>query len=173
MQTIAERTGCQSAPSLNLEEGDSEKIYIIPPRRVRYLSEIAETIRTYDRWTDEQATIANRLQHLSGAAEELRGAGFQPAELGNLHDQLSLQLDKAPTHSGNVGEKVARYKVDEFVYQVRGRDIRVPTKFENAPRNRIARVAAARATAWGDILKWNLRKTYPANFPHTAGVFSV
>ncbi|MCO5197357.1 MAG: methylmalonyl-CoA mutase family protein [Anaerolineae bacterium] len=172
MQTIAERTGANLRTSLNLEEGDSEKIYIIPPRRVRYLSEIAETIRTYDRWTDEQATIANRLQHLSGAAEELRSAGFQPAELDNLHDQLSLQLDKANQLILETwAEKVARYKVDEFVYQVRGRDIRVPTKFETLSRNRIARVAMPRYTAWGDILKWSLQENVPGEFPYTAGVF--
>ncbi len=109
---------------------------------------------------------------MSGAAEELRSAGFQPAELDNLHDQLSLQLDKANQLILETwAEKVARYKVDEFVYQVRGRDIRVPTKFETLSRNRIARVAMPRYTAWGDILKWSLQENVPGEFPYTAGVF--
>ncbi|PIZ06280.1 MAG: methylmalonyl-CoA mutase, partial [Flavobacteriales bacterium CG_4_10_14_0_8_um_filter_32_5] len=39
----------------------SEKIFIIPPSRNRYLSEIAENNRAYDKWVDEQVEIANKL----------------------------------------------------------------------------------------------------------------
>src|SRR5678816_3514192 len=39
----------------------SEKVYIIPPNRTRYLSEISETCRNYDKWVDEQSALAQRL----------------------------------------------------------------------------------------------------------------
>jgi methylmalonyl-CoA mutase len=172
IQTIADRTGAKLQSSLELEEGESEKIYIIPPRRVRYLSEIAETIRSYDAWADEQAVIANRLQHLSSASAELRNAGLQPEALDDLHDQLSLQLDKANQLILETwAEKKERYSAETFTYQVRGRDITVPTKVETLSRSRISRVALPRYTAWGDILKWSLQENVPGEFPYTAGVF--
>ena len=40
---------------------------IIPPKRVRYLAEIAETIKEYNTWADEQAAIATKLYQLDGA----------------------------------------------------------------------------------------------------------
>ncbi|MGB0864163.1 MAG: cobalamin-dependent protein, partial [Saprospiraceae bacterium] len=42
----------------NLEEGQSEKQYIIPPSRVRYLSEITETIKRYDEEVEAQSEVA-------------------------------------------------------------------------------------------------------------------
>jgi methylmalonyl-CoA mutase len=44
-----------------LEEGESKKQYIIPPARVRYLSEITETIHRYDKEAEEQSEIARNL----------------------------------------------------------------------------------------------------------------
>ncbi|WP_462255481.1 cobalamin-dependent protein [Ferruginibacter sp.] len=39
---------------------------IIPPKRVRYLAEIAETINEYNNWVKEQAAIATKLYQLDG-----------------------------------------------------------------------------------------------------------
>ena len=42
----------------------SEKIFVIPPNRVRYLSEISENNRAYDKWAIEQKNIAQNLYSL-------------------------------------------------------------------------------------------------------------
>ena len=42
---------------------------IIPPARQRYLSEIAESIETYDTWATEQSAIATKLYQLRGAIQ--------------------------------------------------------------------------------------------------------
>ena len=39
----------------------SEKIYVIPPARTRYLSEIAENNRSYDERADQQVAVAQQL----------------------------------------------------------------------------------------------------------------
>jgi len=44
-----------------LEDNLSEKQFIIPPNRTRYLSEITESNRQYNIWTKQQAEIAQRL----------------------------------------------------------------------------------------------------------------
>ena len=50
-------------PTIPSEES-SEKLFVIPPKRTRYLSEIAEQIRAYNEWTEEQAATAGQLQSL-------------------------------------------------------------------------------------------------------------
>jgi methylmalonyl-CoA mutase len=49
----------------------SEKIYIIPPDRTRYLAEIAEENKRYDAFADKQAELARRMWRIKGAIEEL------------------------------------------------------------------------------------------------------
>jgi methylmalonyl-CoA mutase len=42
---------------------------IIPPSRVRYLSEISDAVRNYNKWTEEQSEIASDLYKLDGVIE--------------------------------------------------------------------------------------------------------
>ncbi len=49
----------------------SSKPSIIPPKRVRYLSEIADVIRNYDAWVKEQTTIASKMYQIKGTIDLL------------------------------------------------------------------------------------------------------
>ncbi len=49
------------------EKNTATKSQIIPPARVRYLAEIAETIERYDEWAEEQSDIATKMYQLNGA----------------------------------------------------------------------------------------------------------
>jgi isobutyryl-CoA mutase len=53
----------------------SEKIYIIPPDRTRYLAEIVEDNERYDAMVERQADLARRLWRVRGAIDELRSEG--------------------------------------------------------------------------------------------------
>src|ERR1035437_5894717 len=61
MEKISEKTGIKFQSKLDTSDEMSEKIFIIPPARVRYLSEISENNRGYDAWVNEQSDIANKL----------------------------------------------------------------------------------------------------------------
>ncbi len=73
---------------------------IIPPRRVRYLGEISETIRNYNKWASEQAAIASRMYGLHIAIEELNNSNYSanapslPPSTGNSNLSLSAELKK-------------------------------------------------------------------------------
>lgn len=69
---LVEKTQVGWQSSYNAEPGMSEKIYIIPPERTRYLAEIAEESKRYDRLVDEQADIARKLYRIRGAVDVLR-----------------------------------------------------------------------------------------------------
>ncbi|MGB1253661.1 MAG: methylmalonyl-CoA mutase family protein, partial [Candidatus Promineifilaceae bacterium] len=169
INTLCAKTGVALQTSFDSGTG-ATKQDIIPPRRVRYLAEIAETIRNYDAWADKQAEIANQLYALKKASQLVSGSVGRNLEevaetIGDGLDRPNKKiLDAWP-------EKVARYGADEYVYQVRGRDIKVPTFTTTMSHNRVARVSLPKYSAWGDILKWSLQENVPGEFPFTAGVF--
>ncbi|MCA9948195.1 MAG: methylmalonyl-CoA mutase family protein [Anaerolineales bacterium] len=177
MQQIDAKTEADLSPDLALPEGQGEKVHIIPPKRVRYLAEIAETIRGYDAWVVTQAEIANKLYGIQQTIDILQETDLEDKdrlikEMQALYAQNSLRFDKQnQLLLDNWPILKARYQADEFVYQVRGRDIRVATTTKTLSHNQVRRVSLPNYSAWGDVLKWQLQENVPGAFPFTAGVF--
>ena len=74
MKKISEKTGdvFPLQESAKDEYSNNSTTQVIPPKRVRYLSEIAETIKEYDEWVDKQSTIATQLYQLDGVIKMSR-----------------------------------------------------------------------------------------------------
>ena len=178
MVEIVDKTGADLDSSFVASREMSEKIYIIPPNRTRYLSEISENNRSYDAWVDRQVELARKLFGLKQAIDllEQQKAGKERDaaldQLRSAYAELEMDLDgHAKRLLDGWEEKKARYAADEYVYQVRGRDIRVPTFTKSLSHTRIPRVALPRFQDWGEILRWSLQENVPGEFPYTAGVF--
>jgi isobutyryl-CoA mutase len=165
----------------------SGKIYIIPPARTRYLAEIAETIRNYNRWTENQADVAQKLYSFNQTIDAIRHTPETPAkeddpcpgnrtgtmlELHLLYEQTQRKLtpENKDILDGWPG-KVDSYQAGEYVYKVRGKDIHVETYTESLSHLKIPKIALPKYKAWGDILRWTLRENVPGEFPYAAGVF--
>lgn len=151
----------------------SQKINIIPPSRVRYLSEITDTIRKYDEETEQQSELARKLFALKTTQETL---GDTSEELNSLMEEKAKDLEQdlnKETHQilETWEGKKAAYKADEFVYKVRNREIRVPTFTTTLSHNKIPRVVLPPFKDWGEIVKWSRQENVPGEFPYTAGVF--
>ncbi|MGH8454389.1 MAG: methylmalonyl-CoA mutase family protein, partial [Nevskiales bacterium] len=166
---IAEKCGAPLKSTFDHGIGDSEKIFIIPSERTRYLAEIVDTVRGYNRWTEEQSRIAQQLQAVT---ETRRLVKSKADDLSVIENKLEAQLDASNRKAlQNWDAKRANYEGNEYVYQVRGKDIRVPTKSESLSHLKVPRVALPHYQGWGDILKWTLQENVPGEFPYTAGVF--
>jgi methylmalonyl-CoA mutase len=141
---------------------------IVPPARVRYLAEIAETVRGYHAETLAQAEIARRRQQLTAVQAMLDGdprlAELAARADGELSDESRALLDAWPA----VKE---RYTSDELVVKIRDREIHTPLWRETLSGNRIPRVALPRYTDHGDLLRFLRAENLPGAFPFTAGVF--
>lgn len=72
MHTIVEKTGANLVSGFHASHEMSEKIYVIPPTRTRYLSEISENNRRYDQWATKQSEIATKMYQLDGTIELLK-----------------------------------------------------------------------------------------------------
>ncbi len=153
----------------------SEKIYIIPPARVRYLSEISENNRKYDHWVLKQVALARKLFGLKTTIDTLKSGDTQKELIDTLQQRFDdLYKDLAGECQRILEgweEKKSRYTADEYVYQVRGKDIRVQTHTLSLSHTRIPRVSLPKYHDWGEILHWCLQENVPGEFPYTAGVF--
>jgi methylmalonyl-CoA mutase len=158
-------------------EGMSEKIYIIPPGRVRYLAEISENNRQYDEWASKQVSIARELFVLKSSVEVLRKSGLPENDatieiLNKAFEEAEVELDGHCRRTLELWEdKRKRYTGEEFVYKVRGKDIRVQTKWKSLAGTQIPKVILPGFKDWGEILRWSLQENVPGEFPYTAGVF--
>ncbi len=175
MDGLSEKTGAPLRSSFEPALGESEKVHIIPPRRVRYLSEIAETNRAYDSWVEEQVDLARRLFALTLSLRELSahtGEENLDQQLVQIIEAVREKLDPANQKRIEAWPDLKRaYQNEEFAYKVRGREIRVPTHVESLSHLRVPRVVLPRFEDWGEILRWSLQENVPGAFPYTAGVF--
>jgi len=170
LQQINEKAKVKLKSQFENEKDLSEKIFIIPPKRVRYLSEIAENNRNYDKWVKEQAQLATQLYQIKGVENLFDGM------LNESILQKKQETEQAITFENkailkNWENKKTAYKADEYVYQVRGKDIKVSTHTVSLSHSKIPKICLPNFKDWGDVLTWNLQENVPGEFPYTAGVF--
>ncbi|MEI6455794.1 MAG: methylmalonyl-CoA mutase family protein, partial [bacterium] len=184
---IEEKTPARFTSHFQAHYERSEKIYIIPPSRTRYLAEIAETIRDYNLWTDKQSSVAEKLYGIAQTIEAIREMpekiaekkGSGPCnrtglllELDLAYDEIRKQLDPGNYEIlRNWDQKVRQYKDEYYSYNVRNKEIKIKTHTESLSRLQIPKISLPKFQAWGEILKWNLRENVPGEFPYAAGVF--
>ncbi|MFT4566144.1 MAG: methylmalonyl-CoA mutase [Saprospiraceae bacterium] len=162
---------------LNVDIGDQyptalgEKQYIIPPARVRYLSEISDTNRNYDLAVEEKSTVASNLYALDLSATIVKDESLR-AKLEKEKDILLKDLDR---ESQDVIEDwnstIASYQAEYFTYKVRNREIKIENYSQSLSNNKIPKVCLPKYSDWGDILRWTMQENVPGKFPFTAGVF--
>jgi len=171
IDTINEKTKANFESTLKLRTGDSEKIYIIPPKRVRYLSEIVEGNQRFGNHVEQQAQIASQLYALDKVIKEVKLSNGT-ADLQEQYDQLWKHLDADNIDILQHWEaKKASYKEKIFKFQVRNKTIEIPTHTKSLSQQYIPKVALPKYHDWGDILRWSLQENVPGEFPYTAGVY--
>jgi len=171
MNVITEKTGSDLKSNYHVTEEMSEKIYIIPPHRTRYLSEIAENNRSYDKWIEEQSNLAQQLYSLYETIQLLEKSTIV-SELKNKYAELERNFDgNNKKLLEDFPAKIEDYKKDYYEFKVREKVLKIKTFEESLSRNKIPKVVFPKYKAWGDLLKWILQENVPGEFPFTAGVF--
>jgi methylmalonyl-CoA mutase len=201
MESLQKKTEAPLASNLEITSAMSEKRWIIPPDRSRYLAEIAETCEASDNIVRAQAAIARRLYQLRGTIELLReNAGkthldiVEPqgpsdtvqvtqrveepssilGQLETLYQELESRLD--PQNKKLLDEWPAtkrRYAAAKYQFQVRDKIIELDLVSESLSHLKIPKVSLPSYQDWGDLLTWLLREAPPGQFPFTAGVFPL
>ncbi len=174
LEIIKEKTGVEFDSKSKNEEGNHDKIFIIPPDRVRYLSEISETVRKYNQWAENQSNIAEKLHNLAGSMEMLseKGKEEDSNSLKEIYDELVRNLDPNNLHIlEQWDEKKKKYEDEYFTFKIRDKELKIATTTESLAHTKIPKVSLPAYKSWGDILKWILKENVPGEFPFAAGVF--
>ncbi len=181
LETITAKTGqaFESTLPKPVSKTSSSKTIIIPPERTRYLAEIAESVRTYHQETAEQAEALRTVWHMEATLEQLtKGAGSQKdSPLERLRSAIVNAREAIAPETGKLLESWqeinSTYSQDELVYNVRGREIRVPLYTESLCRQKIPKIALPAFEDPGEIYRWLRAENVAGNFPYTAGVFPL
>ncbi|WP_369049268.1 methylmalonyl-CoA mutase family protein [Tenacibaculum sp. UWU-22] len=197
MGKLVEKTGAHLQSNFEVTKEMSEKIFVIPPNRTRYLSEISENNRTYDKKVNEQVKVAQKLYGvyqtiLSIISKEttqsfLTKNGIdQDKILQQVENNeqpfvklLFAQFDKIKLNLDPYNweiiltwqEKVKKYKNPTYSFKVRDKEIKIETYTESLSHTKIPKVALPKYQAWGDLLRWNLQENVPGEFPYTSGLY--
>ncbi|MEI5909056.1 fused isobutyryl-CoA mutase/GTPase IcmF [Bacillus spongiae] len=148
---------------------------IIPPDRRYYLREIADTVKGYHRQSDEQVNYARQLFQIEGTEKLLEGKGEGLEILSSLAALKKEIEGKLTAQSKKILQSwedlVHRYKQNQYVTKVRGKEIITELKTKSLSGLEIPKVSLPQYKDYGEILKWVYRENAPGIFPFTAGVF--
>lgn len=200
MDKLVEKADSDLKSTFHISDEMSEKIFVIPPSRTRYLSEIAENNRAYDKTANTQVEVAQKLygiykticsvMDVTSSAVEMSLIGKQGLDQDEIlkqvqddnkdfiklliaeFDRVKLNLDP---YNWEVitgwDEKVNKYKNPIYTFKVRDKEIKIETHSESLSHLQIPRVALPKYQAWGDLLRWTLQENVPGEFPYTSGLY--
>jgi isobutyryl-CoA mutase len=160
------------------EKMSSSKTIVIPSQRLRYLSEIAATIRDYHQETTKQARAVRHHLYVQETvrllAEERETAPATLELLQNKASRLSETISAETAALLRTWDKnKTDYSGDQLVYKVRDREICVPLTTTSLSHSKIRKVSLPTFSDPGDIYTWLRRENLPGFFPYTGGVFPM
>ncbi len=155
----------------------TQQVPIVPGARMRYLADIADTVRGYKKRAVEQARLARQIQQLRATAAMLQ------TDKPERHRAVEAVDDLAKTRESNLDPHAGKllamwpemqkaYAGDEYVVKIRGKEIRTTLTHTTLSGSKIRKVALPQYEDHGEILKWLLLDNVPGSFPYTAGTFA-
>jgi methylmalonyl-CoA mutase len=177
----------------------SRRSAIIPPERVRYLAEIAETCEAADGFVRTQSALARRMYQLQGTIDAIRanvgrtrlevvepdarstvqvtqrveGEPAFLAELVAMVDDLESELDPDCRASccASWPAMKRRYAAEKYQFQVRDKVIEQDLTTTTLSGLKVPKVALPAYEDWGDVLTWLLRENAAGDLPlHRGGL---
>ena len=185
---VAERCGLDPAdwapPSL---PASTDHGALIPPRRVRYLAEIAEDGRRANDEAEQAASAAGlawacwralegldplRPDALEAYPDEALAADEALAPLRQRYNEALAAVGTANLAQLRAWpERRAAVASDQYSYRVRDRELRGENYTESLSRLPLPKIAPPQHDDWGAILRFLLRENLPGAYPYTGGVY--
>ena len=144
---------------------------LIPPNRIRYLSEISDVIRDYNLNVVSQAELAGSLFALKQSVEIINQKDVQKeikkkiVEFSNKLSKDNLRIIKTYFST------IQKYQNKTFIYTVRDKKIEVNNFSTSLSGLNIPVVSPPKITSWKDVLIWLKQENFPGSFPYTAGIY--
>ncbi|WP_374361914.1 methylmalonyl-CoA mutase family protein, partial [Cloacibacterium sp.] len=154
------------------EQNVSEDAMIIPPKRVRYLSEIVDNNKNYDKQVEEQALVAKKMYLIDGAKALITDDEHTTDKLEKVFLKAKKELSEENIlFLQGWHHFKEEMQQDTFSYLVRGKEIKVETKYESLSHLKIPKISLPKFQDWGDLVRWKGQENVPGAFPYTAGIY--
>jgi len=145
---------------------------LLGSQRVNYLTEIADTVKSYYRVCDEQARLAAQCYALQQSIGQ-----FDPGEQAvtalkqkfsekwkDLSQETQLFLE-------GWEERVQGYSRESISYKVQNEELTIDLYTRTLSSLNIPKVALPKYRSWEELVRFSYRENLPGSFPFTAGVF--
>ena len=150
---------------------------IVPAARVRYLAEIADTVRAYKKHALAQARLAREVQQLRETSRML--VDDKPDKTRAVEAVTDLAEKREARMDPRAKKLLAMWPVmqrayagDEYVVKIRDTEIRTRLITRSLSGTPIRKVALPAFEDHGEILKWLMLDNVPGSFPYSAGSFA-
>lgn len=150
-----------------VEQEITDEVTIIPPKRVRYLSEIVENNKQYDEFVKKQAELARKMYHIEGVKSIIKN---ETLEEEYQKSEKQLQQENIDFLK-NWSDTKKAFHAEFYSYFVRGKEIKVETSTESLSHLKIPKIALPKYNDWGDLIEWKGQENLPGSFPYTAGIY--
>ena len=178
MKIMVEKTGANLNSTFEISREMSEKVFVIPPKRNRYLSEIADANRQYNQWAEEQKQVAEELYAINKTMQSslnyraTKKSDDLVSQLEGMYSEKELNLDPKNKLLIDQWQQIKDdYESEEYTFKVRNKELNIKTTTQSLSGTNIPKVALPKYASWGDILHWQLQENLPGHFPYTAGIF--
>jgi methylmalonyl-CoA mutase len=172
LNALGLKTAVGKLPKVSVKQSSRGRA-IVPAERVRYLADIADSVRGYHRHTAEQATIARERQSLRTAKALFEGCGKEAKDFEELITWKDGQLDPRAKKLLEMWPDMQRaYSGDEYVVRIRDKEVRTGLVSESLSGTKIRKVVLPKFEDEGETLRFLMKENVPGSFPYTAGVFA-
>lgn len=144
-----------------------KKQAIIPASSINYLRDIADTVRGYNKKTQQ---IVEKLRNYE-ALEEASKLINDSKELDDRRTKLQTELSQELKEITEFEKIIDNYTKGEFSYLVRGKEIRVNTKYNSLSHSLVSRVGFPKFHYKSEKFAFIRNQNLPGYYPFGAGVF--
>ena len=146
---------------------------IVPAERVRYLADIADTVRAYHAEVKKQVALARERQALRLSKGIFEACGKDAKDFDELVVAKDGELSAAAKKLLELWPKTRElYAQDEYVVKIRDKEIRTGLIKTSLSGSKIRKVSLPQYEDDGETLRFLMKENLPGSFPFTAGVFA-
>jgi methylmalonyl-CoA mutase len=149
------------------ERAPEKKQSIIPASRVNYLRDISDKVRTYNEDAKEAVEKIKQYETLVNASKLISDS----KELISKKDELEKSLTVELKEISEFDKMIEQYSKGEYTYVVRGKDVKVPTKYTSLSQQLVSKVGFPKFNYASDKLQFIRSQNLPGFYPFATGVF--
>lgn len=149
------------------ERAPEKKQSVIPASRVNYLRDISDTVRGYNEEAKKAVEKLQQYETLVNASKLISDS----KELGTKKAELEKALTAELNEVAEFDKMIDQYTKGEYTYVVRGKDIKVGTKYTSLSQQTVSKVGFPKFNYASDKLRFIRSQNLPGFYPYATGVF--